>query len=307
MATWFATASGNINSAGRWNSLPNGTGTALTWPPAVNDVLVTNGFTVTVNVSVNLGSGAFRGDAFGGATPTGSFIINNELSITGDIYGGQGASTVTFGTAGGTATIIGTVFGDSGASTSVRYAVQNQSTGTLTITGIVRGGTGGSNGRGVNNSSSGTINVIGDVIASDASNNFCINNNTSGTITVVGNGLSTGGRCVLNNAGGSITVSGYVQASNASDCLNNAGQGIVTVGETRSASNGRGAVTGPFRYASTTALVHKTITADGSVLTMKPVSAFTLPSEATVRNGVAFGADKVGTLTGCNRYHRMAP
>jgi hypothetical protein len=299
MATWFATATGNINTAGRWNSLPNGTGTALTWPPASNDVLVSNSFTITVNI--NTAVGELRNDTTGGATAGGYFSLGTagiSLSGTaysasayivraanasgivyfvGDIYAGNSSTQVGFQHAGaGNAGITGNVYGGA-ASSSV--GVYNTSTGTVTVTGTINGGSG--TGYGVQNNSTGTVAIVGPVLA----------------------GVSIG---AANTGGGTLTVSSYAQASDTAAAISNSAQGVVEVGETRSASNGRPAVLGAFHYASTTELIHKPIAGDGSTLTMKPVTAFTLPSEADVRNGVAYGGNKAGTLTGCNRHHRMS-
>lgn len=323
MATWFATATGYINSAGRWNSLPNGTGTALAWPAASGDVLMANGFNITVNVSTNLGAtGELRNDTANGATAGGFFQTANGVSVTANIYAGSGLCFYVF--TGITNYLVGNVYG---GSSSTAYGVQTL--GNLIFTGNAYGGsvsgaiglllsggslsvTGNINAGSIANGmqTGGTVTsctITGDIIGGESSTASGLLNNTTANITHTGNVIAgTSGTGIYNVTTGSITTTGYAQASSNVSGITNTVQGVVSVGETRSASNGRSAVSGAFRYASTTALIHKQIAADGSVLTMKPVGAFTMPDEAAVRNNVRYGADKTGTLTGCNRHHRMS-
>lgn len=300
MATWFATANGNINSAGRWNSLPNGAGTALTWPPAVDDILVANGRTITVNVSFSVGE--LLNDTTGGATMGGTFTASAAgISVSANVTATNSNQAVLhFYHISGINYYVGNVLG---GTSSLNHGVFLAQAGTLNMTGNVTTRVAG---YAVRNGSTGTINLTGTVYGGSSAT-YAMQNIVAGTIALTGTAIAgDAGPAIINLAGGTVTVSGYAEASTASAAINNVAQGVVSVGETRSASNGRGAVTGAFRYASATALIHKPIADDGSVLTMRPVAAFTLPDEATARNGVAFGADKVGTLAGCNRHHRMS-
>ena len=289
MAVWFARQSGNINAANTWNSAPDGSGSWLTWPPASGDILVTNSYIITVNVSVDLGNGQFRGDAYQGATNTGRFTITaTGLSMTGDVYSGLGASAsfIYFGGTG-TFTLVGNVYADGTTITAGRYATYNQSTGTFNITGNMYGGTGGINSRCLWNHGAGTVNITGDVYGYTGS--ATISNNSTGAVHVTGNMISEGGPVFSNASTGPLTVSGYAQASNAAAGISNASTGIVTVGETRSAANGRGAVWGAFRYASATAAKAQPIIA-GAQKTLSVLDVATLaPAAKDVRAGVTYG------------------
>lgn len=300
MATWYATAAGNINTAGRWNSLPNGAGTAMTWPPASGDVLVANSYVITVNVSVNLGAGELRVDTTGGATTGGYFNCTTAgVSVTANFFGGGGTYVIVWNNSG-IGYFVGNIIGGGSAN---QYGVAILQ-GTVNATGTVTGGS-GTNAWGIF-MNAGTVNLTGDAAGGIGADGIRCNADTT-SLTVTGNAIAGASTAAITNAfGGPVTVSGYAQAFAAAPAVANVLQGVLSVGETRSASNGRPAVFGAFRYASASALVHKPIAADGSTLTMRPVAAFALPDEATVRNGVSYGADKVGTLTGCNQHHRMS-
>lgn len=330
MAVWFARKSSvNINAANVWNSAADGSGSWLTWPPANNDVLMANGYTSIV-FNVNASVAQIRTDTANGAAAGGSFqYTTSGVSVTGTLYAGSSVNYAVYIGNGGTYYWVGDVYAGSGS--SWRGIMIDAGSVTLHVTGNVYGGSGsnahaidvvragstcnltgtatggtGAAACGIFNTNTGTVNLTGTATGgagptADGARNF-----STGTVTVIGNAIAATAAGLRNGAGGTSTVTGYTQASATESGAINAAQGILEVGETRSASNGFGAVTGAFRYASASALIHKPIAADGSTLTMKPVSAFTLPVEATVRNGVSYGADKVGTLAGCNRHHRMS-
>lgn len=260
MAVWYATGNGNINSVGRWNSAANGSGSTLTWPAAADDVLMANGRTVTVNV--NTAVAEVRTDTAHGATVGGTFTLSNGIALTANAYmGSSGSSVISFSAASGTLT--GNFYGGPGSGS---YGILVTGTGTLTITGNVYSGPAGS------------------------TNCHGAYNNAGSTINITGNAISLGGGFGVNNNGaGTITVSGYVEASTAIAGANNAAQGILQVGETRTASNGRGAVTGAFRFASATAAKHLPIIA-GSQKTLSVLDVAALvPAVEDVRATVKYG------------------
>lgn len=247
MATWYAAAAGNINTAGRWNSLPNGTGTALTWPPASGDILVTNGFIVTINVSVNLGSGEFSNTSIGGATPGGYFNCpTGGISITGNTArSAANQFVIRVGHFSGIVYIVGDSYGSAAGS----YGIYLATGATLNITGNSFGSDTVSNAYAIGNNG-GTINFTGTATAGAVGR--AIANLAATTTNITGNAVASTGTmpAALNASTGTLTVSGYAQASNTSEAVVNSVAGVVSVGETRSASNGRPAVLGAFRYAS---------------------------------------------------------
>jgi hypothetical protein len=314
MATWFAqTNTANINSANMWNSNPAGGGTVLTWPPASGDVLMANGKTVYVNANTNLGAtGEVRNDTTGGATAGGFFQMQTTgVSLTSSIpAAGQGAVVVQCLTNGITVYIVGNITHVSGFS-----CVRNGGTGTINITGTVN-----STVQAITNGSTGTINITGDLTCIGAGGgSYAVDNGVGGTVNVTGTATfagsgaasvmqnrgigtfnhtgnclhstgSTGTRGAAYNSGtGTLTVSGYVLACNTGPGAENTAQGILQVGETRSASNGRGAVTGAFRYASATAAKDMPYTADGQIsMSVLDVAAI-VPAESDVRKSVIYG------------------
>ena len=260
MAVWFATANGTINSAGRWNSLPDGSGTTLTWPAAADDVLMANGRTVTVNVNTVVAE--VRTDTANGATVGGTFTLSNGLSLTANVYmGTSGSGCITFSSASGF--LVGNLYAGSGSGS---HAVLVSGTGTLNVTGNAYSGPAGS------------------------SNCHGIRNSGAATVNLTGNAISLGGGAGVNNEStGSVTVSGYVEAFTSLSGANNTGLGVLTVGETRSASNGRGAVTGAFRFASATAAKSMPII-DGSQKTLSVLDVAALvPAVEDVRAGLVYG------------------
>jgi hypothetical protein len=287
MATWFATAAGNINTAGRWNSAPDGSGTTLTWPPASGDILVCNGRNITVNVSATVAE--CRNDTTGGATAGGFFQPSNGVTLTANTYTGTVGQCVFFNAAAGF--LVGNVYAGSGNSS---YGVNVQGTGTLNITGNVYGGT-NTNCAGVLSSAGApTINIAGDVFGGTGTNSRGAQVFVPGsTINITGNaiaGSGSGASGIENSQSTStVTVTGYVQASTVNAGANNAAQGIVSIGETRSASNGRPAVTGAFRYASATAAKSLPIVA-GTQKTLAVLDVAALvPDAGDVRSTVVYG------------------
>ena len=119
----------------------------------------------------------------------------------------------------------------------------------------------------VNNAGVGTINVVGLVFGSNlGSSVYGINNNSTGTIIVTGDitaGLSSG---INNNSTGSVTITGTLNASNnahALSCTNTTGANIILKGSLISSSSGLLATNcAKFRMGATAPLNAKTRYAD---------------------------------------------
>jgi MSHA biogenesis protein MshQ len=186
MPTYFARKSGNINATDVWSTTPSGTAAAVTF--AEGDVLLSNSFNVTINTSTNLGAtGQIRTDTTGGATLGGQFILNNGVTLTANINV-QGAPTVGGLAISGanSATIVGSVTGiASGFTTGIRVSTS----GTLNIVGDIYGT--GINSSGTITGASGaspTINITGNVYGGGASNfPTLLIENTSGSLNITGN------------------------------------------------------------------------------------------------------------------------
>jgi hypothetical protein len=244
MPTYFARKAGNINAADVWATTPSGTAAAVTF--ASGDVLVANSFAVTVNVDTNLGAtGQVRNDTTGGATNGGGFTLSSGITLTANIYGnanGTSANCVIFSSVTpATATIVaGTI-----AAGSNNSAVDNSSTGTLTITvsGTVGNGN-GTNGNGVRNSSTGTIYLTasGGIFGGAAGTAYGVTNTQTGNFFITGN--VTGGthpnnpHGAFNAAGGIIEIIGTATGglSTGVGAFNNSG----TMRVTKAVGNGFG-------------------------------------------------------------------
>lgn len=163
MATYYARKAGNINASDVWATTPSGTAGAQTF--VSGDVLVSNSFAITVNVSTDLGStGEVRNDTTGGATAGGSFALSNGVTLTANVYAGS-VTCVTL-TSTNSATIVGNITGGTSANA---YGVSTSSTGTITITGSVTGGTAAS-AYGINTTTnSSKITITGNITAGSGS------------------------------------------------------------------------------------------------------------------------------------------
>jgi hypothetical protein len=209
MAIYYARKSGNINASDVWATTPSGTAAAVTF--AAGDVLMANSFTVTVNVSTNLGAtGEVRTNNAHGATNGGGFTLSNGITLTANCHAG---STTCITTAS-SATIYGNGFGGVSYGSAAFY---NNGNGTLTIYGDITGGTGDTATGAVNQQNGGTLTIYGNVIPNASANNGSgVANNGTGTVNITGNvtGRGFNGRGAINSVGGRINIYGNVTGGN---------------------------------------------------------------------------------------------
>jgi hypothetical protein len=209
MANYFARKAGNIDAADVWATTPSGSASDVWSTFTSADVLHSNSFAITVNVSTTVGE--VRNDNANSATAGGSFTLTPNQTLTANIFTGTVSSCLTFGEAGST-NVVGTINANSGnVATS---GIANSSSGTVFITGNIVGG-GGANAAGVTNSSSGVVNVTGDVLGQAGT---AIRNSSSGSIVVTGSvsagsGAAGFGHGIFNASTGIIEVVGSVTAS----------------------------------------------------------------------------------------------
>lgn len=205
MATYFARKSGNINATDVWATTPSGTAGAVTF--ASGDVLLSNSFTVTVNVSTDLGAtGEVRNDTTGGATAGGSFTLSSGVTLTANVYAG---TATCLNHSSGSSTIVGNI---TGGTSSNAYGVQSTSSGTLTITGSITGGTGSSTFGCIQNSGSNTVNVTGNITGGTGGAGFYANASAA-ILNVTGNVTASTQAGLVSTATGVITVTGTVTAA----------------------------------------------------------------------------------------------
>lgn len=237
MANVLAAATGNWSSTATW------VGGVL---PGAGDVVMANGFTVTINQDITVTQ--LRTDTTGGATAGGGFSVVNASGVTRTInaslfaanlvinqaVGGGTVSVVgdltntsvfalsTTGSAGGTINITGNWTFSGSAQWFMNTATTINVTGNLTSTGT------GATGAIVNNGTGGVINVTGNITNSSSAGPVLYSFSPQ-TITVTG--TVTGGSAaaapgILSN-GGSVTVVGSVIGGTA-------GAGVSVAGGTAS-------------------------------------------------------------------------
>jgi hypothetical protein len=248
-----------------------------------------------VNSSSNI---TLTGNAYGG-TATNVYGVNlsaGTLTMVGNAYGGTATGAAGVYCTAGTFVFTGNGYGDAtGAATGIQLS---GTLTTVTITGDMYGG-GVTNAFGLGMSSgTPTINMTGNAYGGTVAPGVS-NAAVQQTFNLTGNAIAGTGSAafgVTNAAAGVVSVSGYAQATNTVSAVSNSGQGVVTIGETRSASNGRGAVVGAFRYASATAAKSMPYTvSEGQIgMTVLDVAAI-VPAESDVRLSVVYGD---GTYTG---------
>ena len=212
MATYFARKAGNINAADVWATTPSGTAAAVTF--AAGDVLMANSFAITVNVSTDLGAtGEVRNDNTASATAGGSFTLADGVTLTANIFAGSTGTACLSQTGTASGVIVGNSRG--GTSANGGHGISKSSTGTLTLTGNITGGTvalqhGVTISAGITNF---TGNIVGGSAGSGgvpASSGFVV---SGGTLNVL-SGTVTGGTVNsvygLYVSGGSVTYNGTV-------------------------------------------------------------------------------------------------
>jgi hypothetical protein len=208
MANYFARKAGNIDAADVWATTPSGTASDVWSTFTAADVLHSNNFAITVNVSTTVGEVRNFGNS---STGGGSFTLSNGVTLTANVISGAASTCVTFaGTSGNSASIVGDC--TSGAS-GTNIAVTNTSTGTLNITGNV---TSGGNAPAANNTSAGVLNITGNATGTTNGSGAAANNASTGTLNLTGNATASSGGtgAAANNAStGTLSIIGTVTAS----------------------------------------------------------------------------------------------
>lgn len=199
---------------------------SITWAPAgvpgVGDTADSNGYAVTITSNVTCDALVGTNASAGGFTcSTAGVVITAAITATV-------RTVLTVSNSSGTVTVTGAVTG--GSSASMR-GVYKTSAGVLAITGDVTGG-GISSGDGVRQDGSGPITVTGNV---NGATGIGIYLNTSGSLTVSGTvtgGSAAGAYGVSNTSTGTVTVNTAVVGGSVAVGIYNSSSGIVTVNGT---------------------------------------------------------------------------
>jgi hypothetical protein len=330
MPTYFARKAGNINAADVWATMPSGTAAAVTF--AAGDVLMANGFAITVNVSTDLGStGQFRNDTNGGATNGGCFVITNGVNLVGNLFSGNAINIQLITTAnlatsatisalnissiggfnsqhcilhsgGGVLNITGDCVGNSNSQSTIALA----GGGTINFTGNATGG-GASAAIGANTSTTGTINITGTVTGGIGFVG-AINSSATATINIFGTAAGGTGAAGANNASTSFIKAtrargntygiGNTAGITAQVGISNAGLGIVEIEQLEYGTNGMSPTSGTgirLKKASTNVAVFNYCDTAGSKTLIDATQNAAMPAATDVRSGVSYAS---GAQTG---------
>lgn len=264
MATVYPTATG-VWSTRTWND--DSTGSAYgSGTPQVGDIVLANGTTVTVDVSIHVAS--LRTSAGTHAAAGGGFTSSaNGLTSTvdNDITAGT-TSCLTCSQAGANShTITGSALTINGSTTTINSrGVTQSSTGTLTITGNAIGG-GQSSAIAINISAASTLNMTGNVTGGTANTAYGISIGTTGIINLTG--TATGGSVTGNTSGVNIAA-GTGSISAAIGGSSSGGHGILlTTGSVTVGTVTGGSISGAFgvNNSSTGTVTVSTSVTGGSV------------------------------------------
>lgn len=236
MATYFARKAGNINATDVWATTPTGTAGPVTF--TASDILLSNSFAITVNVSTTVAE--VRNDTTGGATNGGNFILTNGVTLTANLYSGSSGGTVNFNgsSTGQNAYIVGSVYGPTSGS-SFNGTIYSGGNGTINITGNVYGGTGGANQSGIMLSGP-PMNITGNVYGGTAGNAFGCRIYGTSTYTITGNVFGSNNAAGIQaDIAGTLTVIGTVTGGDNAPGFTNNNQNC-TIVITRAKGNGFG-------------------------------------------------------------------
>jgi hypothetical protein len=298
MANKFARSNGDFNDASIWSGLA--ASMSATSVPTIGDNAIANTFTIQItgNVACN---NITNHTAYGGATG-GTFGLGNGSQVTANIINGASVDTVNL-SGSNSSTIIGNVFGSGNPGVAIQFtgstlnitgtieaqtgnntgSVRNAGTGNLTVTGTVYGNAGLNRGHGIQNTSTGQVNVIGPVIGRTFA---AVDNTSTGSVTVLGNviGDSRGGAGIVStNAAANVRISGnLIGAPNGIPAVYAASYTVNPIPSQtyiRYANNGTGVGSDAYLYHYTT----------------DSLSAFSMPPVSAVRAGLQYANN---TLTG---------
>jgi hypothetical protein len=197
MALKYPLANGVWSNAANWNG-----GTV----PAIGDDVRANGFTVTIDVDINVSqiSTAQSLPALAG----GVFVVSTDRTLTCDfIFGTTSALT---SSVGNTVTIIGNIYGPTSGLGGGTISFTNSGS-VLNITGILYGA---ANNSGTTLITSGTLNFVGNVFGGAVgSGSTGINITAGGNLVFTGNITAGGGATVgVSLSGNSSTINGNIYA-----------------------------------------------------------------------------------------------
>lgn len=281
-------ASINAAATGNWSS-------SATWPggvfPQPGDIVHANGKTITIDQDVTVAS--INNTLLAGGVVGGTFILASGWTLNANVNAGTG-TCLTCSAALGVFVVNGNLRGSNSATGA---AVVHSSTGTLTITGSVTGGTGNGASYGLNCSSTSTTHVFGNVLPGAAEG---ITMSGTANVNITGNvaGGAGAGHGIASGSGGGLTVTGDVTGGTATShgILMSSGAGPVTInGNVYGAGSGTGVCGGLTIDRVTTATINGNVTGGSAANKHGIYFSGSAGTVCTVNGNVAGGGAAPGT------------
>lgn len=199
MADYLPQATGNWSTTTWITAVSNLTAFAGgNLPPTTVDDVYADGKTVTIDINTAVRSIRTTTTPRTGGLAGGGFTLSNSITLSANCLAGTTTCLTFGGVSPNTATLVGNVTGS--ATVNNAFGVNNNSTGTLTISGDARGNTFGG---GANNNSTGTLTIFGNCIGGGGgAQNFVfgVKNAIGGGVlniigNVIGSPLAGSGHC----------------------------------------------------------------------------------------------------------------
>jgi hypothetical protein len=291
MANYRRTATGNWSTLAQWQDDSSGSYVASTVLPSVADVVYANNFTVTLDIDVTvleLRTTTAPNINIGGRFDYGAgcnTVIGNTFASNGTCLRNNLTTTKNY---------IGNAVGG-GASGTSPFAVENSSTGTIVMVGNVTGGSGGNQPWGVVNSGLGSFNITGNVTAGSAGPGAV--NFGNGVMTIIGSAIGNNGGSSVganNNGSGIMYIDTAIASSTASGVNGASSGGDTVIKQIINNANGRLGVLGFIKLNNTGPNSFIGPKQNGTTQTLVD-SSIGNPATADVRNGVTYAS---GALTG---------
>jgi hypothetical protein len=250
-----------ITSAASGNFNAGATWTGGIVPTVGDEARASTGHTITITANVSCTELSNDG--------TGIFTLNSGVTLTANVTSKSTTASrncLQFTAASpATATIVGNC---TGGTVGGATCVVNTTTGTINITGNVTGGTSAvAFAQGAVNLGAGTITVTGNLTGGSGSTSSAAQNVSTGTITVTGNltgGSGSSSYAVQNASTGTVTITGNITGGAGSGAfgVNNSTTGTITV--TGNVTGGSGSTAYGANNASTGTITITGIATGGS-------------------------------------------
>ena len=231
-----------ITSAATGNFSAGATWTGGVVPTVGDEARASTGHTVTIDVDTTCDEVSNAG--------TGIFTLASGVTLTANVTHKSATTTRVCLQFTAASPAVGTIVGNvTGGSAADAVGVSLSSTGTLNITGNVTGGSGSSFAFGAQSTAAGVLNITGNVTGGSNTNAMGVRNTSTGTMTITGNATGGSGSTAYganNNSTGTITIIGIATGgTNATASgVRNVGAGTVNLGRAKGTAYGPGNTSG---------------------------------------------------------------